>query len=107
MRVIVDMGLPDRKATLWCGRCGRSIRSLPIVIASGQGDRELRQLFKDMALVTFVSKPITLRRAEERRPRDRHPLLEAHRAPWQGGRVSVRYRTLEQLDEVVRRLVRN
>jgi DNA-binding response OmpR family regulator len=33
--------------------------SLPIVIASGQSRKELRQLFKDMALLTFVSKPYT------------------------------------------------
>ena len=33
--------------------------SLPLVIASGQSKKELRRLFKDMALVGFVSKPYT------------------------------------------------
>ena len=31
--------------------------TLPIVIASGQGRQELRQIFKDMASIAFVSKP--------------------------------------------------
>jgi CheY-like chemotaxis protein len=33
--------------------------SLPLVIASGQSKKELRQLFKDMTLVSLVSKPYT------------------------------------------------
>ena len=31
--------------------------ALPIVIASGQGRRELQELFKDMPLLAFVGKP--------------------------------------------------
>jgi hypothetical protein len=34
-------------------------QSLPMLSASGQGAEELRQLFKDVPLITFVSKPYT------------------------------------------------
>jgi hypothetical protein len=33
--------------------------SLPIVIASGKADAELRELFKGLEAITFVSKPYT------------------------------------------------
>ena len=57
--LVVDMGLPDRNGDAFVREVRAIYPSLPIVIASGQGRQELRQLFKDMALLTFVSKPYT------------------------------------------------
>ena len=55
--LVVDMGLPDRKGDALVQEVRSIYPTLPIVIASGQGQQELRQLFKDMASITFVSKP--------------------------------------------------
>jgi PAS domain S-box-containing protein len=55
--LVVDMGLPDRKGDLLVQEVRSIYPTLPIVIASGQGRQELRQLFKDMASITFLSKP--------------------------------------------------
>ena len=55
--LVVDMGLPDRKGDALVQEVRSIYPTLPIVIASGQGRQELRQLFKDMASITFVSKP--------------------------------------------------
>ena len=55
--LVVDMGLPDRKGDVLVQEVRSIYPTLPIVIASGQGREELRQLFKDMASITFVSKP--------------------------------------------------
>ena len=55
--LVVDMGLPDRKGDALVREVRSIYPTLPIVIASGQGRQELRQLFKDMASITFVSKP--------------------------------------------------
>jgi CheY-like chemotaxis protein len=57
--VVIDMGLPDRKGDVLVREVRSIYPSLPVVIASGQGNEELRQLFKDVALITFVSKPYT------------------------------------------------
>src|SRR3984893_18580885 len=57
--LVVDMGLPDRNGDALVREVRAIYPSLPIVIASGQSRKELRQLFKDMALLTFVSKPYT------------------------------------------------
>jgi PAS domain S-box-containing protein len=56
---IIDMGLPDRTGDALV-REVRSIHpSLPIVIASGQREDELRRLFKDTPAIAFVKKPYT------------------------------------------------
>ena len=55
--LVVDMGLPDRKGDVLVQEVRSIYPTLPIVIASGQGREELRKLFKDMASITFVSKP--------------------------------------------------
>ena len=57
--LVVDMGLPDRKGDALVREVRSMYPSLPIVVASGQGREELRQLFKDMASITFVKKPYT------------------------------------------------
>jgi len=57
--LVVDMGLPDRKGEALAREVRSIYPSLPIIIASGQGREELRQLFKDMASITFVQKPYT------------------------------------------------
>jgi PAS domain S-box-containing protein len=57
--LIIDMGLPDRTGDALV-REVRSIHpSLPIVIASGQREDELRRLFKDTPAIVFVRKPYT------------------------------------------------
>ena len=55
--LVVDMGLPDRKGDALVQEVRSIYPTLPIVIASGQGRQELRQIFKDMASIAFVSKP--------------------------------------------------
>jgi DNA-binding response OmpR family regulator len=57
--LVVDMGLPDRKGDALVQEVRSIYPTLPIVIASGQGRQELRQIFKDMATIAFVSKPYT------------------------------------------------
>ena len=57
--LVVDMGLPDRKGDALVQEVRSIYPTLPIVIASGQGRQELRQIFKDMAAIAFVSKPYT------------------------------------------------
>jgi CheY-like chemotaxis protein len=57
--LVVDMGLPDRKGDALVREVRSIYPSLPIIIASGQGRGELRQLFEDMASITFVQKPYT------------------------------------------------
>ena len=55
--LVVDMGLPDRKGDSLVQEVRSIYPALPIVIASGQGRRELQELFKDMPLLAFVGKP--------------------------------------------------
>ena len=57
--LVIDMGLPDRKGDVLVQEVRAIYPSLPLVIASGQSKKDLRALFKDMALVTFVRKPYT------------------------------------------------
>ena len=57
--LVVDMGLPDRTGDVLVREVRSIYPSLPLVIASGQSKKELRRLFKDMTLVSFVSKPYT------------------------------------------------
>jgi DNA-binding response OmpR family regulator len=55
--LVLDMGLPDRKGDALVREVRSIYPTLPIVIASGQGRQELRQTFKDVASIAFVSKP--------------------------------------------------
>ena len=55
--LIVDMGLPDCKGDVLVKEVRSIYPALPIVIASGQGQKELRELFKGIASIAFVSKP--------------------------------------------------
>jgi PAS domain S-box-containing protein len=55
--VVVDIGLPDRKGDDLVREI-RSIHSaLPIIVASGQGAKNVRELFQDEKRIAFVSKP--------------------------------------------------
>lgn len=51
------MGLPDRNGDSLVQEVRSIYPTLPIVIASGQGRKGLRPLFKDIASITFVNKP--------------------------------------------------
>ena len=63
---ILDFGLPDRSADQLAGEL-RALRSdLPLVIASGYAEADLRQRFPTLDAIAFVSKPYgaeALRRA--------------------------------------------
>ena len=55
--LIVDMGLPDRSGDDLVREVRAIYPSLPVVIASGRGGGDLRQLFKGMTSIAFVNKP--------------------------------------------------
>lgn len=55
--VIVDMKLPDRRGDILVSEIRASYPSLPIIIASGQGSTELRELFNKTQTIAFVRKP--------------------------------------------------
>jgi CheY-like chemotaxis protein len=57
--VIIDMGLPDRKGDVLVREIRVIYPSLPIVITSGQGKKELAELFRDVGSLSFVAKPYT------------------------------------------------
>jgi CheY-like chemotaxis protein len=57
--VVIDMGLPDRKGDALVREMRAIYPSLPIIIASGQAEIELRHVFKGIASMGFVSKPYT------------------------------------------------
>ncbi len=57
--LIIDMGLPDRTGDALVREVRSIYPSLPIVIASGQREDELRRLFKDTPAIVFVRKPYT------------------------------------------------
>ena len=57
--VVVDLGLPDRKGDALVHEIRAIYPSLPIVIASGGGQENLRSLFKDLPLISVVNKPYT------------------------------------------------
>jgi DNA-binding response OmpR family regulator len=56
---VVDMGLPDRKGDVLMREIRAIYPSLPIVIASGRGEEDLRFLLKELPLTRTVSKPYT------------------------------------------------
>jgi len=57
--VIVDLGLPDRPGDLLAAEIRALRADLPIVIASGRSERELRERFTSDERVAVVAKPYT------------------------------------------------
>ncbi len=55
--VIIDLGLPDRTGGALISEIRSIYPSLPVIIASGQGAAALRDQFKDLPSISFVSKP--------------------------------------------------
>ncbi|HEX2337186.1 MAG TPA: response regulator, partial [Hyphomicrobiaceae bacterium] len=56
---IIDVGLPDPTGDVLVSEVRVIYAKMPIVIASGYNDSELRQKFKNDALVAFLGKPYT------------------------------------------------
>ena len=82
--LVVDMGLPDRKGDAFVQEVRSIYPTLPIVIASGQGRQELRQLFKDTASITIVSKPYSSEELLVQEVRSIYPTLPIVIASGQG-----------------------
>ncbi len=57
--VIVDMGLPDRSGDQLAGEMRALRQDLPILIASGRSERELKDRFVSDARVGVLVKPYT------------------------------------------------
>jgi PAS domain S-box-containing protein len=57
--VIIDMGLPDRRGDVLVREIRASHPSLPVVIASGGDNADLRNSFKETSFIDFVRKPYT------------------------------------------------
>ena len=57
--VIVDMGLPDRTGDQLAAEMRSQRRELPILIASGRSERELKDRFASDARVGVLVKPYT------------------------------------------------
>jgi PAS domain S-box-containing protein len=55
--VVVDIGLPDRKGDDLVREIRSRDSSLPIIVASGQGTENVRELFRYEKQIAFVSKP--------------------------------------------------
>jgi len=55
--IIMDIGLPDRRGDSLVREIRAIYPSIPIVIASGLGQKELRDLMKDTPKVGFLDKP--------------------------------------------------
>ena len=55
--MVIDMGLPDSKGDSLVREVRSIYPSLPIVIASGQGNADVREKFKGMISVAIVDKP--------------------------------------------------
>jgi PAS domain S-box-containing protein len=57
--VIIDMGLPDRRGDALVHEIRALYPSLPVVIATGGDNADVRGLFTDASFVAFVGKPYT------------------------------------------------
>jgi two-component system cell cycle sensor histidine kinase/response regulator CckA len=57
--VIVDLGLPDRAGDQLAGDLRTIKADLPIVIASGRTEREIRERFASDSRVAVLAKPYT------------------------------------------------
>jgi PAS domain S-box-containing protein len=55
--VIVDIGLPDRRGDTLVREIRAIHSSLPIIIATGRGAGDIKQMFRDEKHMGFVSKP--------------------------------------------------
>jgi PAS domain S-box-containing protein len=56
---IIDVGLPDRGGDALVREIRSTYPTLPLVVASGRGRDDLRLLFKDVTILSVVSKPYT------------------------------------------------
>ena len=56
---IIDIGLPDRKGDVLVSELRAIYPALGIVIATGHGERQLRERFRSDERVTFLDKPYT------------------------------------------------
>ena len=54
---IVDLGLPDRKGDILIREMRMLHRTLPVVVATGQGAESMRDSLKDEPNIAFVQKP--------------------------------------------------
>jgi DNA-binding response OmpR family regulator len=57
--VIVDMGLPDRPGDQLAGEMRAKLQTLPILIASGRSERELKDKFAADSRIGVLVKPYT------------------------------------------------
>lgn len=57
--VIVDMGLPDRSGDLLAAELRTKLQDLPILIASGRSERELKDRFAADKRIGVLVKPYT------------------------------------------------
>jgi DNA-binding response OmpR family regulator len=57
--VIVDMGLPDRPGDVLAAEMRAQLQTLPILIASGRSERELKDKFTGDARIGVLVKPYT------------------------------------------------
>lgn len=57
--VIVDMGLPDRPGDQLAGEMRAKLENLPILIASGRSERELKDRFAADNRIGVLVKPYT------------------------------------------------
>lgn len=57
--VIVDMGLPDRPGDQLAGEMRTQLQNLPILIASGRSERELKDRFAADQRIGVLVKPYT------------------------------------------------
>lgn len=57
--VIVDMGLPDRSGDRLAAEMRSTLQDLPILIASGRSERELKEKFSADSRIGVLVKPYT------------------------------------------------
>ncbi|MGY4496973.1 DNA-binding response OmpR family regulator [Bradyrhizobium sp. GM24.11] len=55
--VVLDLGLPDKKGDELLREIRSLHRSLPVLLATGQGTAGLREHFKNEKAIAFVTKP--------------------------------------------------
>jgi DNA-binding response OmpR family regulator len=55
--VIVDIGLPDRSGDDLVREIRSMHSSLPIIVATGKGAKDLREIFEGTKQIAFVGKP--------------------------------------------------
>lgn len=57
--IVIDLGLPDRPGDEVAGEMRALLASIPILIASGRSERELRERFSVDQRVAIMVKPYT------------------------------------------------